>query len=361
MIPDAMGFKYPRIEESACIECGLCEKVCAFNRGYEPTNNYELPYVYALRHKDGHTLATSRSGGAFVAVSDWILAQNGVVYGAGYTDHFRVVHKRAACAEERDEFKGSKYVQSDPGTTFLQVKADLDKGLKVLFSGTPCQTAGLRAYIGGKKADGLYLIDIICHGTPSPNLWRDYLKYIETKYKAEITRVDFRDKTQGWTAHKESFIFDTGDKIITDIWKKLFYRHLMLRPSCGNCPYTNFKRPSDITIGDFWGWEKTDPTFNSDNKGCSLVLVNTEKGRQLFNDSSNSFVAIPSDTLRCVQPNLQRPTQLSELSDEFVEDYINSGIEYIVEKYATANKTEGMLYYLKKIRNFIRNKYRKNN
>lgn len=148
MQPDVMGFLYPVVDKDKCVDCGLCEKVCAFNDHYDTSLNLPKPDAYAARHKDMHEVETSRSGAAFIAISDYVLENGGVVYGAGYANHFRVVHKRATTKEERDEFKGSKYVQSDLDHVFRQVKKDLKDGLTVLFSGTPCQTAGLNSYIG---------------------------------------------------------------------------------------------------------------------------------------------------------------------------------------------------------------------
>ena len=208
MQPDALGFLYPVVDESKCTDCGLCEKVCAFNDHYDTGLNLPQPEAYAARHKDMHEVETSRSGAAFIAISDYVLENGGVVYGAGYTDHFRVVHKRATTKEERDEFKGSKYVQSDLTGVFRQVKQDLKDGLTVLFSGTPCQTSGLNSYVGKKLRENLVLVDIVCHGVPGPYLWRDYLAYLEKKQGAAICWVNFRDKQEfGWKAHKETFKF----------------------------------------------------------------------------------------------------------------------------------------------------------
>ena len=208
MQPDALGFLYPVVDETKCTDCGLCEKVCAFHENYDKSQNLPEPLVYAARHKDMHEVETSRSGAAFIALSDWILKQGGVVYGAGYADHFRVVHKRATSKEERNEFKGSKYVQSDLNTVFRQVKKDLKDGLTVLFSGTPCQTSGLASYVGKRLRENLYLVDIVCHGVPGPYLWRDYLAYLEKKQGSRICWVNFRDKQEyGWAAHCETFKF----------------------------------------------------------------------------------------------------------------------------------------------------------
>lgn len=211
MKPDTLGFLYPEVDTEKCVDCGLCEKVCAFNDNYDTSLSLSQPDVYAARHKDMQEIETSRSGAAFIALSDWVIEHGGIVYGAGYTDHFRVVHKRAVSKEERNEFKGSKYVQSDLTGVFRQVKADLKAGLLVMFSGTPCQTAGLNSYVGKKLRENLYLVDIVCHGVPGPFIWRDYLAYLERKHGDKICWVNFRDKQlYGWTAHYESFKFVNG-------------------------------------------------------------------------------------------------------------------------------------------------------
>lgn len=211
MEPDALGFHYPKVIQEKCIDCGLCEKVCAFNSSYDTSHNFPKPIAFGARHKNMKEVESSRSGAAFIALSDYILENGGVVYGAGFTDHFRVVHKRATTKVERNEFKGSKYVQSDMNTVFRQVKKDLKEGLIVLFSGTPCQTAGLHSYIGDKLGENLYLVDIVCHGVPGPFIWRDYLAYLERLQGSPIIWVNFRDKQKyGWKAHLESFIFKNG-------------------------------------------------------------------------------------------------------------------------------------------------------
>lgn len=211
MIPDALGFLYPKVDAGKCVDCGLCEKVCQFNDNYERSLNLKEPIAYAARHKDINEVMKSRSGAAFVAISDYIIEQGGIVYGAGYKDHFRVAHKRATTKTERDEFRGSKYVQSDLTGVFRQVKKDLKNGLIVLFSGTPCQTAGLNSYVGKKLRENLLLVDIVCHGVPSPFVWRDYITYLEKKQGDEIVVVNFRDKELfGWRAHKESYYFKMG-------------------------------------------------------------------------------------------------------------------------------------------------------
>ncbi len=208
MKPDALGFLYPVVDSSLCVDCGLCEKVCAFNDHYDTSLNLETPIIYAVRHKNIKEVETSRSGAAFIAISDYVLRRNGVIYGVGYKDHFRVAHKRATTTIERDEFKGSKYVQSDLTGIFHQVKNDLEEGRLVLFSGTPCQTSGLNSFIGSRLRKNLILVDIVCHGVPSPYIWRDFIKYLEGEHGSAICYANFRDKRKfGWSAHFETFKF----------------------------------------------------------------------------------------------------------------------------------------------------------
>ena len=347
MQPDALGFLYPVVDKDKCTDCGLCEKVCAFNDHYDTSQNLPQPDAYAARHKDMREVETSRSGAAFIAISDYILENGGVVYGAGYADHFRVVHKRAVTKEEREEFKGSKYVQSDLTGVFRQVKKDLKDGLTVLFSGTPCQTAGLNAYISKKLREHLILVDIVCYGVPGPYLWRDYLAYLEKKQGDKICWVNFRDKQKyGWAAHHETFKFVNGGKMG---FTYLFYQHIMFRQSCGKCHYTNMKRPSDITLADFWGWQKTDPDINADDKGVSLVLINTEKGRELFEAVKDRMTVIPAKLENCLQPNLQHPSVIHPKRMAFERDYERKGFEYVMKKYGEdgiikkARKTTGKI------------------
>lgn len=336
MQPDALGFLSPVVDTTKCIECGLCEKVCAFKTDYDRSQNLSQPIAYGARHKDMNEVATSRSGAAFIAMSDHILEQGGVVYGAGYTDHFRVVHKRAITKEQRNEFKGSKYVQSDLGEVFRQVKQDLRAGLTVLFSGTPCQTAGLRSYVGRKLSEKLLLVDIVCHGVPAPYIWRDYVAYLERTKGCKITHVDFREKEKlGWREHKEAFRYDCAphDIDIRCSYTYLFYKHIMFRHSCKVCKYTNLQRPSDMTLADFWGWEKTHPTANADNKGLSLVLCNTDKGIKFFNAIADQMEVFPVKLENCMQPNLKHPSTIHAQRNQFEQDYIRKGFVYVMKRY----------------------------
>lgn len=344
MKPDTLGFLYPEVDNTLCVDCGLCEKVCAFHKQYDRKLNLPFPMAYAVRHKEVNEIESSQSGAAFIALSDWILDQGGIVYGVGYKDHFRVVHKKALTKKERNEFKGSKYVQSDVNTVFSQIKEELRNGRVVLFSGTPCQTAGLSSYIGAKLRTNLYLVDIICHGVPGPFIWQDYIKYLEEKEGLPLTFVNFRDKRLGgWASSIESFQFADGH---THTYSYKFYTNITLRYSCGICPYTNLQRPSDVTVGDFWGVEHTNAfSFAKDSKGCSLVLVNTEKGEYWFSGIKEHISYISVRLEDCLQPNLQHPTLLHSKRKDFEQDYKKNGFYRTMKKYGYI----GGLYEIKLI------------
>lgn len=353
MKPDNLGFLYPVIDESKCTRCNLCSKVCSFNKNYKKSAVDEIE-VYAVRHKNIAEIENSRSGAMFVAITDYIIDKGGVVYGAGYKGHFVVTHKRATNKEERDEFRGSKYVQSELSNTFKKVRKDLKDGLLVCFSGTPCQTSGLRSYLETTRTDSTNLItvDIVCHGVPSPYIWRDYLAYIEKEYHGKATTVSFRDKEAcGWTAHKESFIIN-GKKVINDTYTNLFYKHIMLRHSCSACHFTNVTRPSDITLADFWGWKNVNIEFNKDDKGVSLVLINSPRGKEIFNTVIKDLHIIRT-TLKIARGQnhpLNQPSDVSPQRHKFEENYKNRGVEYVLKKYGKTNKPGKITEIIRKIK-----------
>lgn len=331
MRPDAMGFMYPQVDASKCVDCGLCDHVCSFNDHYDHSLHLAEPIAYAARHKDVDEVMKSRSGAAFVAISDYILKNGGVVYGVGYKEHFRVAHKRATTHEERDEFRGSKYVQSDLTGIFRQVRDDLRTDHTVLFSGTPCQTAALNAFVGSRLRQRLVLMDIVCHGVPGPFVWRDYLSYLERAQGSEVCYVNFRDKEDyGWHAHHETFKFRSGEGKKT--FPYLFYQPILFRHSCNHCPFTNLRRPSDITIADYWGWERTDATFNADDKGCSLILVNTEKGLTLFAAVQGQMHVINTTLDKVMQTHLREPLPMHPQRQLFEKLYCQGGFEYAARK-----------------------------
>ncbi len=240
--------------------------------------------TYIVKQKDLNSRMKSRSGGVFVSVSDKILEAGGVVYGCALDKEFNAYHRRAVTKEERDLFRGSKYVQSDMKDAMKQALTDLKEGKIVLFSGTPCQVSGMKAICPDSDIERLICVDIVCHGVPSPAVWNDYKKYMQKKYHGKITAVDFRNKrNHGWWEHVESVKIH-GLEVDSQIYKKLFYEHNILRDCCYECPYKNLERVGDITIADAWGIAKAAPEFD-DNHGVSLVLSNSDKGQKWLNEA----------------------------------------------------------------------------
>lgn len=360
MQPDALGFLYPFVDEKKCVDCGLCEKVCAFKSDYDISNNLSTPIVYGARHKDIDEVMKSRSGAAFVAISDYVLEHGGVVYGVGYKEHFKVSHKRAITKEQRDEFRGSKYVQSDLSEVFQEIRKDLCSGLYVLFSGTPCQTAGLNAYIGKKLREKLLLVDIVCHGVPGPYIWRDYLSFIEQKRNGLVKEVDFRNKSiGGWADQIDTYVFEKEQEVDNTLtFATIFDSEITLRKSCFHCKYTNIKRPSDITLADFWGWEKVNPEANIDNKGLSLILCNTPKGLDIFKNVKHNMYFFEVFTKDYMQSRLKSPTIPHPLRDEFEKYYAEYGFEKAMKRFALMgwrkNYNEFIEKQLRRIKKYTR-------
>lgn len=332
MHPDALGFLYPVVDIDRCVECGLCEKVCQFNSNYKRYDNYDEPSVFALRHKEQEQLMRSQSGGAFYGIAQHILNKGGIIYGAAFNNSWKVTHQKATNPEELEKLRMSKYVQSDIRGVFKHVKEDLKNGNTVLFSGTACQIAGLKASIPSRLQLNLICVDIICHGVPSPKIWEDYIVYLETRYKSKIVKACFRDKRFGWHGAKETFKFANGKEVARYTSNMLYFTGKSMRESCANCKFTNLKRVGDITIGDFWGIPKDSP-YEKDKKGLSLALINSDKGKQLFESIKDKYIVEPSNTKDCLQPQLQYPSKISPLHDSFVKDYSTHGFLYVAKKY----------------------------
>ena len=328
---DQEGFYYPVQNEEKCIHCGFCDRVCGFELGKKVLNQK----AYGVKHISEQQRKESRSGGAFVAFSDQILERNGSIYGAVMESDFSVKHSRAVSKIERAQMQKAKYVQSDLRGVFPQVAKDLINGQVVLFTGTPCQVSGLKHYILEKNIsdEKLFTCDLICHGVPSPLVWSDYLKYIESRYHQKIKVAEFRDKSFGWDTHCESFILERRKKkVVSRAYTDLFYQHIMFRPSCANCPFANMNRVGDITLGDFWGIERHDASFN-DNKGVSLILVNSDKGAELFEMAKSNLIYFECIPEECLQPTLQRPSKESPKRSMFWKDYKVLEFNQVLKKY----------------------------
>ena len=295
--------------------------------------------VYAGRLKDRETLLKSSSGGAFTALSDYFMDKGNMVIAAKYnyqthTEKFEFLYNKT----ERDTIRGSKYVQSYPGSIFrnaeLWLRENPEKSL--LFAGMGCQAEGFRKFakIRGFR-DRVYIIDIICHGSPSPKLWREYAYSLEKKAGEKITYLTFKDKRNGWRKPTAVAVIK-GNEISIKDYVRVFYNRCALRPSCHRCPFATTERKTDITIGDFWHIEKTIPDFY-DPDGTSVFLIHTDRGEEFFNNIKENLEYKLSDTKQCWQANLEAPTPMSEHRQEFWKDYQRKGIEYIMKKYGTAS------------------------
>ena len=293
MRADEEGFLYPVVDQSRCTDCGLCERVCPItNQGY-PRKPLK---VYAAKNKNEEIRLQSSSGGIFTLLAEKVIDGGGVVFGARFDDEWNVVHAWTDTMEGIVAFRGSKYVQSTIGSSYKDAKNFLLQGRNVLFSGTPCQIAGLKRYLR-KEYDNLLTVDVVCHGVPSPLVWRRYLNDMRKVYP-QITDISFRDKSFGWKkyciriryvsseVHQDLFPASRSEgeflqPFTENAFMKGFLRNIYLRPSCYDCAARLGKSGSDITIADFWGVQNFYPEFD-DDKGVGLILINSKKGELVY-------------------------------------------------------------------------------
>lgn len=274
------GFLYPQVDDNKCIECGKCLKVCKNVRPYQ-----EEQHIFACWSKDDDLRSRSSSGGIFSLLAEKILNQGGAVCAVGYSEDCKeCLHKIIRTKDGLDDLRRAKFVQSMKYDVFCQVKELLKEGILLLFCGTPCEVGGLRQFLG-LEYNNLITCDIICGCVSSPMVYRTYINYLNEKYKANVTSVNFKDKRKGWRGKAIAIGFDNGDEyyksILDDDYCVSFHSRFNIRPSCFNCKYGNLQRGADITLGDFWAIEKYNEAFD-DNKGTSFVLTSTEKGSKLI-------------------------------------------------------------------------------
>ena len=287
MVQNEEGFLYPQIDTEKCTGCGLCYNRCpVINAEY--SNNLN-PDCYIIAASDALRKESS-SGAFFPILAEYVLNQGGTVYGVVLDDDKKTYHCAVLKKENLSILKGSKYLQSDVKNTYQSVKDDLKNGKYVLYTGTPCQIAGLKKYLG-KNDDKLITVDLVCHGVPSPLVWSMYLNEFEKETGEKVFEVNFRDKINGW--ENQTFSLKTNKKIhyfdgLKNDFMKSFLYNICLRKSCGNCPFNKVPRQGDLTMGDFWGFRQYNKKIN-DQKGLSVLLVNTEKGKNILNCIKNSF------------------------------------------------------------------------
>ena len=318
MKENAEGFLYPEIDSSKCIGCGLCDKVCPANN--PKSDNAADPVCYAAAAHNSLRLESS-SGAVFPLLAEQVLSENGVVCGAAFEDNIHLKHILISDLKDLKKLKGSKYLQSDTRHIFSAIKDLLEKGKYVLFSGTPCQVAGLNLFLR-KKYDTLITVDVICHGTPSPKVWRKYLDELKSTPDEQFISTNFRDKSMDW----ESFsITCTSDrktytqKAAQNPYYRAFLSNLSIRKSCTKCPVIGFARHGDITLGDFWKINKYNPKLN-DQLGTSCVLLNSPKGEQLFSKIQSKLKfceRVPLKYAKKGNPSLTQPSVAHPNRDRF--------------------------------------------
>ena len=312
---DREGFDYPVPNPDLCLNCGLCEKICPV---LNPGEKGNAKAAYAARNEDA--LLRSSSGGVFPVIAEKFVTGGGEVCGAQLDEECKVVHSFVDRKEDLQKIRGSKYVQSELYSIFDDVRAELDNGQKVLFSGTPCQIAGLKAFLR-KDYAGLYLVDIACHGVPSPGLWEKYKAVMETRHGFKLKSVDFRDKSDGWRHYNIRYVFQSKEVLVPrmdDPYMALFLQDMTLRPSCYECRFRKGNSGSDLTLADLWSVEGTCPQMN-DDRGVSAVLINTDKGRELFESVADMLVSseITSDAARKENGGFTGAIVLPEKRTEF--------------------------------------------
>lgn len=291
--------------------------------------------IYGVKLKDKEKQLASQSGGAFTAIAEYILSLGGVVYGCGFDYDFQVVYLRVDNVSDLYKLKGSKYVQAKiSGSTYDDLLSDLSNGRTVLFSGTACYCEAVRKYIEFKKVKGqLITVDLICHGVPSPKIYRDYISYLEKEKESTVIDFSFRYKQPGgWHVHEERIKYANGDSEIRKEYTTIFYTNIILRPSCGKCQYASLDRKSDFTIGDFWGIEKKYPEHH-DKDGMSVILLNSNFAIEIFDKCKNNLDYFQVEAKDIIQPNLLHSTRIPLRHVFFWYDYKRKGIEYCFKKY----------------------------
>ena len=341
MQADSEGFLYPEVNEADCIDCGLCEKVCHELHPYEDRHPQK---VYAALNKNEEVRMKSSSGGIFYLLAEKTIAEGGVVFGARFDEQWQVVIDYAETMEGIKAFMGSKYVQARMDTAYADAKRFLKEGRKVLFSGTPCQIAGLHHFLR-KSYDNLLTVDVICHGTPSPLVWRKYLDEL-TKNVQRIKGVEHRNKKLGWKNFSVNIQYDAEEKIYhmstpfqRDLYMNVFLKNIILRPSCYKCLARSGRSKSDITLADFWGIASIIPQMD-DDKGTSLVFVNTDAGMQEFPFHCVYYKETYYETIKHLNPACYRSPLVHVKRDYFFKNFQSSGLFPLMKKCSKPTKRE---------------------
>lgn len=298
--------------------------------------NQFVQKTYAAINKDNETRMKSSSGGIFSLLADVIIKQGGVVFGAAYDNEFNVIHTYIDNIEDLNILRGSKYVLSNMGDSYSKVKSFLEEGRKVLFTGTPCQIAGLNNFLG-KAYDNLYMQDLVCHGVPMQSVWKKYLNYRNMIDKKTPKDINFRDKVNGWTRFEMKFAYNDFNYSVfhrSDLFMKLFLKNYSLRESCYACKFKGLDRIADITLADFWGVKHICEEMY-DDKGTSLVIINSEKGQALFDLIKEEVEEREVDIQKAIEYNICIIESVLKPEDRelFIADLDKLEMDELVVKY----------------------------
>lgn len=337
---NAEGFYRPVIDAEKCVQCGACERACPWNNPVENPNVADVsPKTVAAYAKERSIRLQSSSGGIFSVLAERVLDDGGVVVGVAQTAPARFGHIVVDSKADLDKLRGSKYVQADVGLIYRQVREYLKSGRRILFSGTPCQVAGLYAALGKSACSaGLTTVDIVCHGTPSVKMFQKYVAELEGKTRNKVERTVFRDKSSGWKGYSLLHHFVGGEISLVhhnhSKYMRLFLSRICQNESCSECHYRKLPRISDITLGDYWGISKYHPEMD-DDKGTSVVLLNTEQGKALFDSVADRIVQCDSKVEYAVDGNpcIVRSSKPHPKRAEFFADLDKYPLDRLVKKY----------------------------
>lgn len=349
MQADNEGFKYPVIDKDKCICCGLCCKVCPLDIKIEKTEDKQI--AVACTAKDENFTKQSSSGGVFAILANMFIEKQAVIYGVAFDDDWNVKHIRVNQKDDLKKLYTSKYVQSDMTDNFEAVKTDLNSGKEVLFVGTPCQVVGLKSYLG-KDYNNLTTVDFICHGVPSPLVWKCYINEKAASLKSKITDISFRNKKYGWEDFCFKIKLENGnilyEKQDCNLYMKGFLANLYLRPSCYDCKFKTLKRTSDITLADFWSIEKVLPEMYNE-KGVSLCWTSSNKGSEILKESLEQTVYQEVNLQKAVRRNSSavKSVCIHKNRYKFFKAFAEShdDVAKLIEKYYDARSLRKKLSY----------------
>ena len=348
MKEDTEGFLYPEVDNNNCISCGLCEKVCPILNYCNPSQDAYGKTFAAINTNEQIRLKSS-SGGVFTVIAEEVINVGGVVFGAAFDGNFLVRTVWVDTNKDLEKLRGSKYVQSIIGDSYRQAKAFLDSGRVVLFSGTPCQVEGLISFLN-KKYENLITVDFICHGVPSPLVWKKYLNYRKNEADSEIKYVSFRNKYSGWKSFSLKMAFDNSSLYIAEVRKdpymNIFLDDYCLRPSCYECFFKTANRRSDITLGDFWGVKNVFPEID-DDKGVSIVVVHSLSGKEIFEEATPGFFIKETERENCNYAycnSVKKP----ELRSTFFDNISNNDFDVAVCSLQKNLQKKQLIFELKK-------------